>query len=72
MQRKELRGWMRGQMRDSLLSVVLPTKAVRSQFLFLSTINKMITFVSLLTRIHCLSQFLFLKKLVELGEGENR
>lgn len=36
-----------------------------------SAINK--TFVSLLTRIHCLSQFLFLNmKLVELGEGENR
>ena len=40
MQRKELRGWMRGQMRESLLSVVLPTKAVRSQFLFLSTFRR--------------------------------
>lgn len=36
MQRKELRGWMR----ESLLSVVLPTKVVRCQFLFLSTFRR--------------------------------
>lgn len=64
---------------ESLLSVVLPTKFVSvlvaadlSSFTS-SAVNKMITFVSLLTRIHRLSQFLFLNmKLVELGEGENR
>lgn len=47
------------------LSVLVPVDL--SSFTSLA-INK--TFVSLLTRIHCLSQFLFLN--MKLGEGENR
>lgn len=47
------------------LSVLVPVDL--SSFTSLA-INK--TFVSLLTRMHCLSQFLFLN--MKLGEGENR